>query len=69
MNSSKILLFSFFDAQRYLPRGGVDSITMRPILVVDGMSDKANQCLVNLLHEIINNGLKEEEWARVKDKF
>ena len=49
--------------------GGVDGVTMRPILAVDGMSDKANQCLVNLLHEIINNGLKEEEWGRVKDKF
>ena len=49
--------------------GGVEGISLRPIMVVDGISDKANQCVVNLLHEIINNGLKEGEWARDKDKF
>ncbi len=44
--------------------GAVDGLTFRPIAVVDGMSSKANQCLVTLLHEIIGNGLLEEKLKR-----
>lgn len=44
--------------------GVVDGVTFRPITVVDGISDKGNQCLINLLHEIIDNGLMEEELKR-----
>ena len=44
--------------------GVVDGVTFRPIVVVDGVSDKANQSLVNLLHEIVHNGLIEEGLKR-----
>lgn len=45
--------------------GAVDGYTMAPQMSVDGTSEKASQCVVGLLHEIINNGLIEE-FVRVK---
>jgi len=44
--------------------GAVEGVTFRPIAAVDGMSSKANQCLLTLLHEIIGNGLLEEKLKR-----
>lgn len=47
--------------------GGVDGMTLRPIMMVDGTSDKTNQALVTMLHTIIENGLIEEELKRAKE--
>ncbi len=44
--------------------GVSDGMTFRPIMAVDGMCDAANEALVTLLHEIINNGLLEAELDR-----
>ncbi|UCE72856.1 MAG: DUF4392 domain-containing protein [Methanomassiliicoccales archaeon] len=44
--------------------GGVDGISLRPIPVVDSISCEAGQGLVTLLHMIIENGLKGEEYNR-----
>ena len=49
--------------------GAVDGVTFRPIPAVDGMSVTANQSIINLLHEIIGNGLMEEAWNRENDSF
>ena len=45
--------------------GAVDGYTMTPQMSVDGTSEKASQCVVGLLHEIIGNGLMEE-FVRLK---
>ena len=44
--------------------GSIDGISMRPIMVVDSMSDKTNQSLVTMLHMLVENGLKEEAYMR-----
>lgn len=44
--------------------GVSDGMTFRPIMAVDGMSDAANEALVTLLHETINNGLLEADLDR-----
>jgi hypothetical protein len=48
--------------------GAVDGVTFRPIMVVDGMSDKTHQSLVTMLHQLVTNGLMEGELKRVKDR-
>jgi hypothetical protein len=44
--------------------GVSDGMTFRPIMAVDGMSDAANEAVVTLLHETINNGLLEADLDR-----
>jgi len=44
--------------------GVADGMSFRRIMAVDGMSDAANEALVTLLHETINNGLYEAELDR-----
>jgi hypothetical protein len=44
--------------------GVADGMTFRPSMAVDGMTDAANEALVTLLHETINNGLFEAELER-----
>jgi len=44
--------------------GVSDGITFRPIMAVDGMSSQANEAVVTILHEIIDNGLYVEEMDR-----
>jgi len=41
-----------------------DGITFRPIMAVDGMSSEANEAVLRLLHEIVENGLFAEEMDR-----
>jgi hypothetical protein len=49
--------------------GAVDGMTFRAIPAVDGRSGAANRSIINLLHEIVGNGLMEEAWGRAKDSF
>jgi hypothetical protein len=44
--------------------GVSDGITFRPIMAVDGMSSQANEAVVTILHEIVDNGLYVEEMDR-----
>jgi len=44
--------------------GVADGITFRPIMAVDGMSSEANEAVLRLLHEIVENGLFAEEMDR-----
>jgi len=44
--------------------GSIDGISMRPIMVVDAMSDKTNQGLITMLHMLVENGSKEEAYMR-----
>ncbi len=41
-----------------------DGMTFRPIMAVDGMTSEANEAMVTLLHEIVNNGLYVEDLDR-----
>jgi hypothetical protein len=49
--------------------GAVDGVTFRPIPAVDGMSADTNQSLVQILHQIVHNGLIEEPWGRAQNSF
>jgi len=40
--------------------GGVDGRSLTPIMAVDGMSARANECVVSILHEIVETGLLKE---------
>ncbi len=44
--------------------GVSDGMTFRPIMAVDGMSSAANEALLTLLHEIVQNGLQMEDIDR-----